>query len=120
MVTYNGSGVDGATVTFAPASGSGDASIGVTDAHGTFTLRTTWGADGAVPGKYKATVVKTQGGATASDDGAEVEMVIEDEGSAKPSATTDALPAKYASTETTDLEYEVTAGGGDFKLELTD
>lgn len=120
-VTYNGSAVDGATVVFSPAGGSQESAFGTTDSSGAFSLKTHWGADGAVPGKYKITVMKTEGEVAGSGDGEEVEMVIEEEGSAKPSAISHSLPTKYNSAASTDLEEEVTAGGdNNFDLTLTD
>jgi hypothetical protein len=56
-VTYNGSPLEGATVTFIPD--SGPAAIGRTEADGTFTLRTR-GQEGAPigPGKVAITAVE--------------------------------------------------------------
>jgi len=62
-VTYKGEAVAGASVTFAPASGTGEPASGLTDASGKYTL-TTGGAQnagsGAVPGEYTVLISKVQ------------------------------------------------------------
>lgn len=125
-VTYNGTAVGDATVTFAPSSGT-NAAIGTTNAQGFFSLKSHWGADGAVPGSYKVTVTKTEvnldesGGGEAIEEGEEVPMMIEEPGMEKEGEIKEHLPAKYAVPSTSDLTAEVkAAGGNDFKFELTD
>ncbi|NQT13922.1 MAG: carboxypeptidase regulatory-like domain-containing protein [Planctomycetes bacterium] len=118
-VTYNSSPVEGATVMFTPASGSGFSSFGVTDAKGNFALKTQWGADGAVPGSYKASVSKTES-KIEDVEGSEANIETEEEGAA-PSAITDHLPVRYKSPETADLPVEVKADvANNFPLDLTD
>lgn len=56
-VTMNGKPVEGANVTFHPASGS-QTSIGVTDADGNYSLSTFSSNDGALPGQYKVSIAK--------------------------------------------------------------
>lgn len=120
-VTYNGMPVDGATVTFAPVSNNGEVSVGVTDAAGAYTLKDAGGADGAVPGKYKVTIIEFEGGGAAGSVEEEAELVIEDEGGAEPAAIYAFLPMQYSSIETTPFECEVKAGAdNNFTLELTD
>jgi hypothetical protein len=125
-VTYNGTAVDGATVTFSPESGT-NAAIGTTDPQGAFSLKSHWGADGAVPGPYKVTVTKTDvkieeaAGGEAIEEGEEVPMMIEEPGMESTAEITEHLPAKYTSAATSDLTAEVkAAGGNNFKFDLTD
>jgi len=114
-VTYKGSLVAGATVTFSPASEKGYAAVGTTDAQGRFTLRSPGGGEGAVPGSYKVTVFKTEGQSGAGD----VQQAKIDAGEAPK--LVEHLPVKYKSTETTTLTAEVQAGEkNEFKFELSD
>jgi hypothetical protein len=59
VVTLDGSPVEGATVTFVPASGEGMSASGQTDSNGKFRLSTS-GKPGAKAGDYKVTVIKTK------------------------------------------------------------
>jgi hypothetical protein len=116
-VTYNGTPVDDATVTFSP-SADGHPAIGKTDARGEFSLMTQWGTAGAVPGSYKVTVSKTEVQATEATE-VEVEAAPIDEGELFESV--ERLPEKYKSVDSTDLTAEVKAEGGNtFAFDLTD
>jgi hypothetical protein len=119
-VTYKGSPVEGATVTFLSDSREGKGAVGKTDASGRFTLMTFAPGDGAVPGTYKVTVRKTetQGGVVSEE---EANKYLE-RGQNPPAPTVkDLLPEKYNSPQTSGLTAEVAQGGeNDFKFELTD
>ena len=115
-VTYNGSGVEGAMVTFSPAEPGGFGSIGTTDASGEFTLMSQWGAAGAVPGSYKVAISKTE--VQTAEDGLEEARIDENP---PPAEITEHLPAKYKSAQTSELTAEVKADGeNDFPFDLTD
>lgn len=110
-VLYDGAPVEGATVTFMPASDGIRPAIGVTDAAGAFTLSCFENGDGATPGEYHVTVTKTE-------IGEEEELVLEDEG-AEP-VVRNFLPEKYSSAATSGLVCEVKADAeNDFTLDLT-
>ena len=115
-VTYNGSAVEGATVTFSPTASGGTASIGTTGANGKFTLQSQWGSKGAVPGNYAVAISKTEVHG--------VEAEVEDaqpEEDAPPADITEHLPEKYKSAKTSELTAEVKAEGeNDFPFDLTD
>jgi len=115
-VTYSGSAVEGATVTFSPTASGGSASIGTTDASGKFTLQSQWGSRGAVPGSYKVAISKTE------VQGVEEEIEeAQPEENAPPAQITEHLPEKYKSTQTSGLTAEVKADGdNDFLFDLTD
>ncbi len=116
-VTYNGEAVEGATVSFSPAEAGGQGAIGKTDAQGSFTVQTQWGAEGAVPGSYKVSITKSEGHVT-SDEDMETAQIGED---AAAAPVADALPAKYGSAGTSELTADVTADGeNNFTFELTD
>ncbi|REJ71819.1 MAG: carboxypeptidase regulatory-like domain-containing protein [Planctomycetota bacterium] len=123
-VMYNGSPVEGATVTLQPAAGSQDLkpASGTTDGQGQFTVSTFVSgsdyAEGAMPGDYAVTVTKTAG--------AGGEMSAEDlTGATKPDDAMEAgkseLPEKYADAATSGLTASVGADGAkNLKFELTD
>lgn len=56
VVTLDGKGVEGATVTFAPKT-EGSLSLAMTDAQGNFTLKSATGRNGAAVGEHNVTVV---------------------------------------------------------------
>src|SRR5690606_11332502 len=58
QVTFDGSPVDGATVTFQPADASKKGAFGRTDTEGNFTLSTSTATEGVEPGEYHVTVTK--------------------------------------------------------------
>lgn len=71
-VTYQGQPLADAMVTFHPQSagasgGQNRGAVGKTDASGNFALTTFEPQDGAIPGKYRVTVTKTEGGAPAEN-----------------------------------------------------
>jgi hypothetical protein len=59
-VTQKGTSLAGATVTFAPTGQGARAASAITDANGQFTLTTLTAGDGAFPGDYQVTVIKTE------------------------------------------------------------
>ena len=114
-VTYQGTGVEGAIVTFIPDEATGRTATATTGAGGVFSL-TTVDSPGALPGKYKVTVEKVQyaaGGSSSMEDAAR--------GDAAESQAKRLLPAKYAAAASTPLATEVPAGGKqDIDLALAD
>jgi hypothetical protein len=59
-VTQKGTALAGATVTFVPSGQGARAASAITDANGQFTLTTLTAGDGAFPGDYQVTVIKTE------------------------------------------------------------
>jgi hypothetical protein len=110
-VTAAGAPVDGATVSFLPASGTqGEGGIGTTDKQGNFTLTgSREGARGVVPGKYKVRVTR----------------LIEKNGSVLPSDAKEAdhphaiesVPAPYSAPDSP-LEVTVPESGGALPIEI--
>lgn len=110
-VTYNGSPLEGATVTFIPD--SGPAAVGRTEADGTFTLKTR-GQPGAAVGPGKVAITA-------------VEQLIEYEGDEEPSdeelekMSKWLIPEKYGHILTSELTATVEEGEDNhFPFDLTD
>lgn len=137
-ITYNGTPVAMAVVTFTPEEQGGNAASGVTDGQGNYVLTTFQAEDGAVPGAYRVTVTKKnqskQGGAesTEEDPGAaylEMEAQGQDitggggagDVGAGAQEAQDLLPLKYKSRDSTDLKADVSdSGGSDYNFDLVD
>ena len=126
-VTYDGSPVDAANVTFSPKDGAGAAASATTDAQGKFTLATFDPGDGAIPGSYTVMVskMKTEGeiAPNESDDPdayREFRRKME-AGEIEPPTVVDLLPTKYKTADKTDLTADVSEGGpNSFSFELKD
>lgn len=126
VVTYKGQGVAGAMVTFVNNDTAGKPAAGVTDEQGRFQLKTfvagTTQANGALPGEYKVTVVKTR-----PVEGPNAEAMNEPS-TGSPASVMEAntelksdIPAKYGTAATTDLPATVKpSGGNSFNFDLTD
>jgi len=113
-VTYKGTPMEGAIVTFVPE-GTGRTATATTGAGGVFSL-TTVDAAGALPGKYKVTVDKVEYGAGGTPTMEEAARPNPAEGKSKR-----LLPAKYAAAASTPLTIEVPSGGKkDLDLPLID
>ena len=105
-VTYNGSPVEGAAVSFISPTASGYSS---TDKEGHFTLRTSQG-EGLPVGEYKVTVVKTELPPDGKEATSDTDYVPPDP-NAPPPQPKDLLPAKYKMPETSQLSASVTESG---------
>jgi hypothetical protein len=106
LVTLDGKPVDGATVTFHPGAEKGRAATGLTDGEGVFQLQTFAEADGALPGEYKVTVMKTESvAAPASASGPEQMMKTMFKRSTKKQLSL--LPREYADIAKTPLRVHV-------------
>lgn len=129
-VSYNGSPVEGATVTFA-AGTSARSSTGVTDSGGKFRLTTFDTNDGAPAGEYTVTIAKFEADASSLDSSVGSspekmkEMMAKQQALMSGKAVADKpkakLPTKYADGKTSGEARKVVAGeSNDFKFDLTD
>lgn len=128
-VNYNGSPVEGATVTFATAT-SARSSSGETDSSGKFRLTTFDTNDGAPVGDYVITIAKFEAEATVDTSaGSSPEKMKEmmDKQKAMMSGVAPVtvpkakLPLKYADGKTSGEKRKVIAGeANDFAFTLTD
>ncbi len=117
-VTYHGQPVGDATVVFAPE-GPGRAATGRTDAKGRFQLTTLVPGDGALCGKYRVTVFKTDVAGGMSEE--ESLAYVQKHGRPPTVTTKEMLPVKYKTAETSGLSAEVVTGGrNDFSFDLVD
>lgn len=125
VVTYKGTPVAGATVTFT-APKSPRTGVGVTDNKGEFTIGTFGANDGAVLGDHVVTVAKRQGSTEQmKPEDYMKNMTAGPGGGSKPaipgSDIKNELPEKYASAEKSPLKAKVEAGAkNEFKFDLTD
>lgn len=125
----SGDPVSGATVNFMPEEG-GIGSQGTTAEDGTFTLRTSTGALGALAGKHKITVTKEseESKVNWNDPQSMQDMAAKRGGgggrqkSSEPNgarANSDgSIPKQYQSTSDTPLSYDVTKDGSHSSVEL--
>jgi len=133
-ITYNGVPVEGANVTFAPASGTGDPAAGLTNASGKFTLTTagaTNAGTGAVPGEYIVQVSKVETSQTTDPDEAayhrqeitydELQVRLSNKGGSRTTYAYKALlPTKYDAHDSP-LKATVVKGKNEpFVFDLTD
>ena len=123
-VTYRSRPVQGAKVVF---TGPKDvpSAIGITDKDGKFTLMTYDAEDGAVPGTYNVTVLKslpTQGGPPANETMEQAAKRAKEQKAMNPgNSSKSALPDRYADPAQSPLQYVVEKGKqNDYKIELKD
>jgi hypothetical protein len=116
-VTHNGQPVEGATVAFQAAAGSGGA-IGVTDAGGKYALTTFKSGDGAVPGEYKVKVFKYKSQASAAVDESSEDYVAPTENE-QTAGSENLLPAKYADPATSGFTATVSEDASKNVFDLT-
>ena len=118
-VSYKNQPVEGATVSFLGSR----AAIAVTDASGEFILTTVTSGDGAVPGDHKVTVTKIVAPPSAAKKAGNMSMEDAAKAAQEPPAAKplSLLPDKYASAESSGLQYTVKSGDkNEFNIELTD
>lgn len=127
-VTYNGSPVAGATVTFSPQEKGTPAALGITDAQGVYTLTTYDSGDGAAAGLYKVLVYKvSQAEAPASNapahdptgaGGPSAPPAHSGSKAGQKKASGSLLPEKYAKVDTTPINKNVVGGDNEINIEL--
>jgi hypothetical protein len=114
VITQDGTPVAGATVLFMPdGQDGGRPASGFTSSDGTFRLTTYKPDDGALPGKYRVLIQKTEGAKDRGDaERSALERAkakIEERSLRKPRQPI--LPAAYARFETTPLRCSVPVTG---------
>ena len=125
-VTYNGSPLAGATVTFMPE--SGPIAAGVTDLEGTYELRT--GTQiGAIPGEHRVSVQAIVGSDApdeptldtadvgSADYGEMMENMSEGMAEETPQSV---IPERYSSSETSGLTFTVSSDDNVIDIPLVD
>lgn len=138
-VKLDGNPYEGAVITFVPDDSSNRAAVATSQADGTYSLTTFASGDGAQIGAYKIKVFKydlPEGGRNPYEEAQTAEevgdMSQEDElaameaaysqGDATPEGkeqkAKNELPEKYADVSTSELTYNVAAGGGTYDIEL--
>lgn len=114
-VTYNGSPLADATVTFQAADSPAKIAFGRTDASGNYQLSTAAGP-GAIPGEYQISVTKMEASAAS--------QVTEDSpeytGETETAEAQSVIPEKYGKAATSELTASVKEGENTIPLTLTD
>ena len=118
-VTYKGQPVPTGTVTFAPLDGEGEGAFGAI-AEGSYTLTTHTTRDGAVPGRYRVSIV--------SADAITPKAAFDTNPNATPEASIakaqraakHRIPTKYADLDKSGLTVEVKAQSNPFDFDLVD
>jgi hypothetical protein len=111
IVTWDGTPLDGAAVTFYPEEKAGTTGgSALTGTDGKFVIVGAKGQGGLVPGKYKVTVSKLKGGGAVTD---EPVLAAVTEAEAKND-----LPAIYSNPDKTILSYSVTGDGKPIEIKL--
>lgn len=121
-VTYRGQPVTGATVTFSPGQDPNrKAGFAVTDDNGNYTIGTYVVGDGAIEGTYFVTVSKAMPTTVRQPDPPEDQYVPpEDMPPVKTGPPVQMIPAKYATSTSSGLTFEVKVGNDKFDIELKD
>ena len=119
-VTYKGQPVEKGRISFIPATPEGRSAAGQVEG-GRYSLTTMSPGDGAIPGKYKVTVLAQE------IDDSELKAIAKggqyhhDKAFAKAVRNAKALvPSKYALAETSGIEREVAARTNRVDIDLTD
>lgn len=112
-VTLDGQPVEGATVQFVPAGGTGRPAVGLTRADGGFELTTHENNDGALPGDYKVVVtynppVET-GPAQSTEQG--MQQAMKQQAKAKRQKPKYAIPPTYSDSTKTPVQQKVPTDG---------
>lgn len=110
-VTYNGSPVEGASITLVPKA-EGEAAYGMTDSSGVAQLSTRGENDGAIPGEYQVLISKTETkSADVKIDSNEVGAMPSGADAMKQAETSHLVPEKYSAIGTTDLTATIAPDG---------
>ncbi len=119
-VTYKGQPLENGRISFIPSSGVGNPATGQVE-NGQYTLTTLTPNDGAIPGKYKVTVLAQEIDNTQMKAIAKGGQFHHDAAFTKAMKNAKTLvPAKYALADTSGSEREVVAQSNRFDIELTD
>jgi hypothetical protein len=117
VVLLEGQPVDGVSIVFTPAPGSGGDhyATSISQSNGKFVLETV-GNRGALPGKYEVVLSKKTTTSTVSPE--ETERLA-NAGRSIPADTTYHIPWKYEETRTSGIVIEIgPAGNKDIRIEL--
>lgn len=116
VVTLDGNPLEGATVTFLPQTGSGNASRAATAADGSYELVYSGMNVGAVIGNHRITIVLGEEGQPEIPEGVDLDNLSEEQANQYLS-TGPSLPVRY--NDETELVAEISAGPNTVNFELT-
>jgi len=115
-VKFNGEPLGQASVTF--ISNGTDAKLsyfGATDETGQFVLKNRQGEAGCEAGQFKVIISKR-----VLSDGSPMPQEDSPEAAAMAADSKEMLPAKFSVRDTTELLYDVPAGGQEFQIDLNE
>jgi len=119
-VTYKGEPVEKGRISFVPTTPDGRPAAGQIE-NGRYSLTTLAPDDGAIPGKYKVTVLAQEIDTSEMKAIAKGGQFHHDKAFLKATKTAKALvPSKYSLAETSGLEREVKAQSNSLDFDLTD
>jgi hypothetical protein len=119
-VAYKGEPVQNARISFVPTTPDGRPASGQVE-NGRYTLTTLAPNDGALPGKYKVTILSQEVDTSEMKSIAKGGQFHHDKAFAKANQTAKALvPSKYNLAETSGLEREVKSQSNSIDFDLTD
>jgi len=119
-VTYKGMPVEKGTINFAPVAADGRAAGGQID-NGYYTLTTLAPNDGALPGKYRVTVLSKERDETKLKEVAKGGQFHHDPSFFEANKKAKSLvPSKYGLADTSGLEREVKAQSNTIDIDLVD
>jgi hypothetical protein len=119
-VTYKGEPVQNARISFVPTAPDGRPAAGQVES-GRYTLTTLAPNDGALPGKYKVTILSKEVDTSEMKNIAKGGQFHHDQAFARANKTAKSLvPSKYSLEETSGLEREVKAQSNSIDFDLVD
>jgi hypothetical protein len=119
-VSYKGKPVEQGTITFEPVDPKGRVAAG-TITGGRYSLATMPPDNGALPGKYRVTILSNDfDTALASDPAARAADDPQKRAAAASRVAKDLVPAKYKLADTSELTAEVQAHSNTFNFDLAD
>lgn len=112
IVTHKGQPIEGATIMFFPKVPPGNGAGGLTDSSGEYRLTTFESADGAVPGSYLVTVMKTR---------VEANPKAKHDPNEPPEHHVNLLPERYTNPQGSGFTAEIKKGDANqFTFDLKD
>lgn len=119
-VTMDGKIIDGAIVSLVQLTGDGHTAVGISNASGIATIKSTEGWNGVFPGEYTVTIKKTEITTSSTPPpGTEVDRTYGGEDNAY-TVSRELLPAQYGNSRTSGLSVTQEKKKGAFEFDITE